>query len=124
MIAKLAIMGKPPKSSDLQKLMARRLKAARAAYDPVAARVAEELGITPQTLNKYESDGPNGRFPDEMFLVKFARLTGCPTDWILLGRITAEMPAAMAARIGASAPELVAEAPLAGRKSVAERETS
>jgi transcriptional regulator with XRE-family HTH domain len=104
-IAKLATMaGKQPKSSELKELMAARFKAARMAYSDDAVSVATKLGITKQTISKYES---GTTFLDELVIVKFARLTGCPPDWIFLGRITAEMPATMAARIAVLAPELV-----------------
>lgn len=96
--------GKTEKSSDLRRLMAARLKAARLAYLENGAEMARALGITPQTLNAYER-GRN--FPDEHFLVRFCNLTGCPTDWILRGRMSATMSAEMAARIGHFAPDLV-----------------
>lgn len=96
--------GKTEKSSDLRRLMAARLKAARLAYMENGAEMARVLGISPQTLNAYER-GRN--FPDEQFLVRFCNLTGCPTDWILRGRMTATMSADMAARIGHFAPALV-----------------
>lgn len=78
--------------------------AARVAYQENASAVARELKVTPQVLNAYER-GVN--FPDEHFLILFHELTGCPIDWIFLGKITAEMPPTMAARIGALFPHLV-----------------
>ena len=85
--------------------MARRLTAAREAYDEEATAVARALGISKQTLWGYEK----GRtYPDELFLVRFHALTGCPLDWIFLGKITSEMPAEMAARIARSHPDLIA----------------
>jgi transcriptional regulator with XRE-family HTH domain len=124
-IAKLATMaGKQPKSSDLKSLMAARFRAARMAYSEDAVSVAEKLGITKQVMSKYE----NGTtFLDELVIVKFAQLTGCPPDWIFLGRITSEMPATMAVRIGVLAPELVSEVSAsavqaeAGRRSPAKQ---
>lgn len=96
--------GKQVKSSELLGLVARRLKAARMAFDENAAAVARELGVSPQVLNSYE----NGRnYPDEFFLVQFCNLTGCTTDWIIRGKIEVNMPAAMAARIGHFAPDLI-----------------
>ena len=101
-------MTKTVKSSELRILMAKRLKAARMAHDKMAAPVARALGISKQAINAYE----NGRlFPDEGYLVRFHELTGCPTDWIFLGKITAEMPPEMAARIAVLAPELLKLAP-------------
>ena len=119
MVATMA--GKLPKSSELRLLVGRRLKAAREAYDPNAARVARELGLSPQTWNKYET---GARFPDELVVVRFCELTSCPTDWLYMGRITQEMPAAMAARIAVSAPDLIQEPPMAGRKSAEAQQTS
>jgi transcriptional regulator with XRE-family HTH domain len=105
--------GKKPKSSELRILMARRLKAARVAFDEQATAVARALGIPKQTLNGYES----GRtFPDELFLVRFNALTGCPLDWIFLGKITSGMPPEMAARIARDAPELVTLTPATGAR--------
>jgi transcriptional regulator with XRE-family HTH domain len=105
-LAMMATMaaGKQPKSSELRELVSRRLKAARMAYDPNAAAVARALGISPQTLHKYENDKT---FPDEMFIVKFCDLTGIPTDFIYRGRFPQEMPAVLAARIGVIDPALV-----------------
>lgn len=104
-MAKIASMARNSvKSSELKTQIAARLKAARMAYDENGAAVARAIGIERPRLQKYE-DGST--YPDEMFVVKFAQLTGCPTDWIYLGRITAEMPATMAARIAVLAPELV-----------------
>jgi transcriptional regulator with XRE-family HTH domain len=118
-VAILAIMtSKIPKSSELRELIGRRLKAARIAYQPNAASVARALDLSPQTLNKYEQ---GTRFPDELFLVRFNELTSCPTDWIFLGRITAEMPAVMAARIAVQAPDLVSEPPMEHRPAARER---
>ncbi len=101
-------MASKMKSSELRRQIAERLKAARMAFDTVAAVVARALGVSKQCLNGYES----GRtYPDELFLVRFHELTGCPMDWIFLGKITAEMPPAMAARIAVLAPELLTLAP-------------
>jgi transcriptional regulator with XRE-family HTH domain len=113
----LAAPGKQFKSSELRLLIARRLKAARMAYDEQAAPVARALGVSKQAISGYES----GRtYPDELFLVRFNALTGCPLDWIFLGKITAEMPATMAARIAAFDPELLRLGP-AAQARVAER---
>ncbi len=111
--------GKTEKSSDLRRLMAARLKAARLAYMENGAEMARVLGVTPQTLNSYER-GRN--FPDEQFLVRFCNLTGCPTDWIFRGLMSAEM----AARIGHFAPALVPglERGLAAAEGPAGAETS
>lgn len=106
-------MATTTKSSELRHLISLRLRAAREAYDPVAARVAEELNVETSTWNKYEM---GRRFPDEAVIVRFCNLTKCPADWIYLGRITAEMPAAMAARIGVLAPSLISAEPLTSRK--------
>lgn len=96
--------GKQPKSSELRALISRRLKAARLAYEPNAAAVARALGISPQTMNKYEQ---GTIFPDELFLVKFCDLTGVPMDFIFRGRFPQEMPVVLAARIGVMDPDLV-----------------
>lgn len=105
-VASMATMAnRPHKSSELRDLMAARLKAARMAYSENAAAFAEQVGVSKQTLYKYEV---GKSFPDEFFIVKFSQLTGCPPDWLFLGRITADMPATMAARIAVLAPELVA----------------
>ncbi len=115
--------GKTEKSSDLRRLMAARLKAARLAYMENGAEMARVLGVTPQTLNSYER-GRN--FPDEQFLVRFCNLTGCPTDWIFRGLMSAAMSAEMAARIGHFAPALVPglERGLAAAEGSAGAETS
>lgn len=100
--------GKKVKSSELRALLARRLRAARMAYKENAAELARDLGVTPQTLNAYEK-GRN--FPDELFLVRFCDLTGCPMDWLLRGKMRAEMSAEMAVRIGYFDPGLLAGVP-------------
>ena len=84
--------------------MASRLKAARMAFEPNGAEVARLLGVTPQVLNAYEKAR---NFPDEYFLVQFCELTRCPMDWIFRGKMSSEMSAEMASRIGHFAPELV-----------------
>ena len=86
--------------------MARRLKAARFAYVESATEAAKLLDVTPQVLNAYEK-GRN--YPDESFLIRFSELTGCPLEWIIRGKIRAEMPTAMAVRIGAYFPDLLQE---------------
>lgn len=96
--------GKQQKSTVLRMMMARRLKAARFAYEENAAAMARELGVTPQVLNSYEK-GRN--YPDETFLARFCDLTGCPADWIFRGKMETSMPPVMAARIGAYFPELL-----------------
>jgi len=112
---KLAFVNSSTKSLDVRFMIARRLRAARIAFDEVALRVAEELGVSASTWNKYET---GKRFPSETVMIRFCELTGCPADWIYLGRITAEMPAQMAAQIGMAEPDLIREGPKAGvRKS-------
>ena len=96
--------GKKVKSSELRTLMARRLRAARMAYKENAAEMARDLGVTPQVLNAYEK-GRN--FPDEHFMLRFCNMTGCPMDWILRGKMRAEMTIEMAVRIGYFAPDLL-----------------
>lgn len=115
--------GKQPKSSELRAAIATRLKAARFAYNENAAQVARDLGVTPQVLNAYEKAR---NYPDETFLVRFCDLTGCPSDWILRGRMEAVMPPVMASRIGVHFPELVEglDAEGAAPRRVAERETA
>lgn len=113
--------GKKPKSSELRALIARRLKIARQAYEPNAAAVARALGITPQTMNKYEQ---GTTFPDELFLVKFSDLTGIPMDFIFRGRFPQEMPVVLAARIGVLDPELVPGNPSPASKAGQEFETN
>lgn len=105
-----------PTPRELRELMARRLRAARRAYNERAAVVARQLGVTPQLLNQYERAIT---YPSEALLVRFSLLTGCPTDWIFLGRITQEMPPVMAARIGAMDPELLDLGPEASEKAAA-----
>jgi transcriptional regulator with XRE-family HTH domain len=96
--------GKKAKSSDLRIMVAQRLRAARMAYEPNAAQVARDLGVTPQVLNAYEK-GRN--YPDETFINRFCDLSGCPAEWIYRGKFQAIMPPAMAALIGVNFPELV-----------------
>lgn len=113
--------GKKPKSTELRALIARRLRAARMAYNPNGAEVARALDMDPRSLTKYEK----GRlYPDEAFVVAFCQLTECPADWLYLGRITREMPPDMAARIAFSDPDLVAAAAgAAGGRSVPAKQT-
>lgn len=122
-IANMATMaaGKKPKSSELKALIARRLKAARQAFEPNAAAVARALDVTPQTLNKYEQ---GVTFPDELFLVRFCDLTGVPADFIFRGRFPQEMPVVLAARIGVLDPDLVPAAPPSGVKAGQELESA
>ncbi len=96
--------GKQPKSTDLKQRIAERLRAARTAYDENSSFVARELGVTPQVLNAAEK-GRN--YPDALMLIRFCLLTGCPTDWIFLGRMESRMPVTMAARVGALFPQLL-----------------
>lgn len=96
--------GKQVKSSELRMLMARRLRAARMAFMENGAAAARLLGVTPQVLNAYEQAR---NFPDEHFMVRFCDLTGCTMDWILRGRLRAEMAAEMLVRISYFDAELL-----------------
>lgn len=107
---------KKPKNSDLRALMARRLKAAREAYEPNASALARALDLDPRVLHKYEK---GTTFPDEMFLVRFSEVTGCPLDFIFRGKITQDMPAILAARIGVIDPGLVLGEPSAEKTAAA-----
>lgn len=107
---------KKPKSVELREAIARRLRAARIAYEPNAAEVARRLEIDPRVLSKYEK---GGLFPDELFVVRFCELTGCPADFLYLGRITQEMDSRLAARIGVIDPELVPPPSASARQAAA-----
>lgn len=101
-------MGNQIKSSDLRHMIARRLRAARMAFSDEAKAVADATGISKQTLYKYKK---GETYPDELFLVRFCQLTGCPTDFLFLGKITSEMEPALAARIAVTDPELIDRMP-------------
>ena len=109
---------KPPKSTELRRWIARRLSAARWAYDENGANVARACGVSKQVMHKYEK---GGAFPDELFLVRFSKLTKVPLDWLFKGEITAEMPADLAARIGARDPDLIGRGPLGEPRSNANK---
>lgn len=98
---------KAPKDRRLRRLMGRRLRSARYAYDPNAAAVARELGVPSQVLSSYET---GTRFPAELFLVRFCNLVGCPVDWIMRGVMHAETPPRIAAHMALAYPEVVTQA--------------
>mgnify|MGYP001442394756 CR=1 FL=1 len=84
--------------------MVRRLRAARIAYGDIDV-AASAIGVSPETLREYESG--ERPIPND-FLLRFSEVTGCPLDWIFLGKITAAMSAEMAVRIALADPEMAA----------------
>ena len=96
--------GKRPKNSDLKKRLAERLHAARVAYNENQSEVARALNVTSQVLSAAET-GRN--YPDALMLIRFCLISGCPMDWIFLGRMQSSMPPEMAARIGSLFPALL-----------------
>lgn len=89
-------------------MVARRLKAARFAYMENGAQFARQIGVTAQVLNAYEKAR---NYPDQLFILKFCEITGCPADWLICGRLKAAMPPCMAAKIGANFPDLILDEP-------------
>ena len=98
--------GKQPKDRALAERIGRRLFAARMAYNENQSEVAMQLGVSSQVMSAAEL-GRN--FPDEMLVIRFCLVTGCPADWIYLGRLQSQMPVKMAAKLGSTFSHLLEE---------------
>lgn len=85
-----------------------------------AASIARALGIEPQLWNHYIH---GSRYPDELVLIRFCRLSGGTTDWVLRASLDGMRPG-LAGVLGALYPALVLDGEPADRaaaKSVPEQ---
>lgn len=76
--------------------LARRLRAARWAYEPDDRKAAHDFGTTVETLLAVES---GHQPPGNDFLLRFSGTTQTPLEWLFLGKVTSSMHPVMAARI-------------------------
>ena len=106
-------MPSKPRSSDIKRDVAKRLRAARTIVYDSAAACARILGLPKNTWGNYEA---GVRYPDPAHLVRFCDATGFTTDFIYRGRFRG-ISEDVQIRLAAEYPDLVDEAPDVGHSA-------
>jgi len=99
----MILPSEPPPMTDV-KLAARFAAAIVALYGDDLAKAAKDTGISTRELQAISSGTKSLSYAN---MIRFCDATGCPADWLLLGRVTAALPQWAMIRLLTLFPDLV-----------------